>query len=177
MIEVSKLIPNPDNARDIEREKFDKLCESIKRDPEFMVLNPLKIVENGLVLAGNMRLRAIRALEMKKIPDNWVEDISHLSKEKRRRYIVIDNLMYGFYEWDILTGQYSEEELIEWGVDLPVEPLPGNDEPVPDVSHGFKIQCDNLDELIELRELLDAEEESKSMSFANFRMIFQNRIT
>ena len=96
MIEVSTLLPNPDNARDIEQEKFDKLRESIKRDPEFMVLNPLKKVENNLILAGNMRLRAIRAIGMKKIPDDWVEDISHLSAEKCRRYIVIDNLMYGF---------------------------------------------------------------------------------
>ena len=63
------------------------------------------------------------------------------------------------------------------GFGLPVEPLPDSDDPVPDVSHGFKIQCDNLDELIELREMLDAEAESKSMSFANFKMIFQNRIT
>ena len=175
MIDVSTLVPNPNNARDIEKEKFEKLCESIKRDPEFMVENPLKIVENNLVLAGNMRLRAIRAIGMKKIPDDWVKDISHYSAEKRRRFIVIDNLMFGFYEWDILTGQYSEEELIDWGLDLPVEPLPDSDEQVPAVSHGFKIQCDNLDELIDLREMLDAEAESKSMSFANFKMIFINR--
>lgn len=176
MIELSALTPNPDNPRDIDQEKFDKLCESIKRDPEFMEDNPLKVVEDGLILCGNMRLRALRALGFKEIPDDWVKDVSRHDAEKRRRLIVIDNLGMGFWEWDILTGQYKEEELIEWGLDLPVDPIPEADE-VPPESHGFKIKCEDLDELIELRELLNAEVESKSMSYGNFKMIFQNRKT
>lgn len=175
MIELSSLTPNPDNARDIEQEKFDKLYESIKRDPEFMPLNPLKHVENGLILAGNMRLRALRALGFKEISDDWIVDVSHLSAEKRRRLVVIDNLMYGYYEWDILTGQYSEEELTEWGVDLPIEPMEDNPEEPPPISHALKIQCDDLDDLITLRDMLDIDVEAKSITFGKFKMIFENR--
>lgn len=177
MIKLSTLKPNQDNPRDIEQEKFDKLCESIKRDPEFMPLNPLKIVEKGLILAGNMRFRALRALEFTEIPDDWVEDVSHLSAEKRRRLIVIDNLMYGFHEWDILTGQYSEEELIEWGLDLPIEPIEDDSEEPPPVSHALKIQCDDLDDLITLRDMLDIDPEAKSISYGKFKLIFENRMS
>ncbi len=174
MIELSTLTPNPDNPRDIDQEKFDKLCESIKRDNKFMELRPIIVDKDNIVIAGNMRFRALRALEYKSVPISWVLYAKDLTEEERRRFIVIDNLMYGYYEWDLLTGQYSEEELIEWGLDLPVDPIPEADE-VPPESHGFKIKCESLDELIELREMLTADVESKSMSFGNFKMLFKNR--
>ena len=174
MIELSTLTPNPDNPRDIEQDKFDKLCESIKRDNKFMELRPIIIDNDNIIIAGNMRFRALRALEFKSIPDNWVTVASKLTKEERRRFIVIDNMGFGYFEWDILTSFYKEEELIEWGLDIPIDPIPEADE-VPPESHGFKIKCEDLDELIELRELLNAEVESKSMSYGNFKMIFKNR--
>ena len=174
MIKLSSLTPNPDNPRDIEQEKFDKLCESIKRDPEFMALRPIIVDQDNIIIAGNMRFRALRALEYKSIPETWVYKAKDLTEKERRRFIVIDNLEYGRMEWDILTSQYSEEELIEWGMDIPVDPIPEAEE-VPPISHSFKIKCEDLDELIELRELLNAEVESKSMAYGNFAMIFKNR--
>lgn len=176
MIKLSTLHTNPDNPRQIEKDKFQRLCDSIRRDPEFMELNPLKIDKGGLVLAGNMRYQALVAMEFKEIPENWVEDISFLSAEKKRRYVMIDNISFGFWDWDIVTGQYTEDELTEWGLDLPVEPIPEAEEDPPPISHSFKIKCEDLDELIELRDLLNAEVDSKSMSYANFKMIFEHRI-
>ena len=174
MIELSTITPNKENPREIDEEKFTKLCESIKRDSKFMNIRPIVVDKDNIIIAGNMRFRALRALEYKSIPDTWVRVAKDLTEEERRRFIVIDNVMYGYYDWDILTGQYSEDELIDWGLDLPVDPIPETDE-VPPESHGFKIKCEDLDELIELRELLNAEVESKSMSFGNFAMIFKNR--
>ena len=174
MIDLSTIKPNPENPREIDEEKFTKLCESIKRDSKFMNIRPIVVDKDNIIIAGNMRFRALRALEIKSIPDTWVYQAKDMTDEERRRFIVIDNVMYGYYDWDILTGQYSEEELLDWGLDLPVDPIPEAEE-VPPESHGFKIQCDDLDELIELREVLNAEVDSKSMSFGNFKMIFKNR--
>lgn len=174
MIELSTLTPNPGNPRNIDQEKFDKLCESIKRDPKFMALRPIIVDNKNIIIAGNMRLRALRALEFKSIPNEWVIRVDKLTEKERRRFIVIDNMNYGFFDWDILTSYYHEDELIEWGLDIPIDPIPEAEE-VPPISHGFKIKCEDLDELIELRELLNAEVESKSMSFGNFKMIFKNR--
>ena len=174
MIDLSTIKPNPENPREIDEEKFTKLCESIKRDSKFMNIRPIVVDKDNIIIAGNMRFRALRALEYKSVPIDWVLYTKDLTEEERRRFIVIDNMSMGHFEWDILTGQYSEEELIDWGLDLPVDPIPEAEE-VPPESHGFKIKCDDLDELIELRELLNAETESKSMSFGNFKMIFKNR--
>ena len=174
MIDLSTIKPNPDNPREIDEEKFTKLCESIKRDSKFLEMRPIIVDQDNIIIAGNMRFRALRALEYKSIPIDWVLYAKDLTEEERRRFIVIDNLSYGNFEWDLLTGQYTEEELIEWGLDLPVDPIPEADE-VPPISHSFKIKCEDLDELIKLRELLNAEVESKSMSYGNFAMIFKNR--
>ena len=174
MIDLSTIKPNKENPREIDEEKFTKLCESIKRDSKFMNIRPIVVDKDNIIIAGNMRFRALRALEYKSVPIDWVLYAKDLTEEERRRFIVIDNIGFGYFEWDILTSYYSNEELIEWGLDLPVDPIPEAEE-VPPVSHGFKIQCEDLDELIELRELLNAEVESKSMSYVNFAMIFKNR--
>ena len=174
MIDLSILSLNPDNPRDIEEDKFTKLCESISRDPKFMILRPIIVDSNNIIIAGNMRFRALRALEFKSVPDEWVTRADKLTEEERRRFVVIDNLSYGHTDWDILTGQYSEEELIEWGMDLPVDPIE-DDEEVPPESHGFRIQCEDLEQLIELRELLEATENSKSMNYDKFKLIFESR--
>ncbi len=174
MIKLTTLKPNPDNPREIDAEKFVKLCESIQRDPGFMVLRPIIVDKDNVIIAGNMRFRALQHLDHKMIPDEWVTTADKLTEEERRRFIVIDNLGYGSFDWDILTSHYAQEELIEWGVDIPIDPIP-EAEAVPPESHGFKIQCEDLDELIELREMLECDVEKQSMSFGKFKLIFENR--
>ena len=108
MIKLSDIKLNKENPRDIEQEKFDKLCESIKRDPKFMELRPIIIDNNNTVIAGNMRLRALRALEFQSVPNEWIIKADKLTEDERRRFIVVDNISYGFFEWGILIGQYQE---------------------------------------------------------------------
>lgn len=174
MIDLSTLTLNKDNPRDIEEGKFEKLCNSIARDPKFLELRPIIVDSDNIIIAGNMRFRALHALEFKSIPDEWVTRADKLTEEERRRFVVIDNLSYGFTDWDILTSFYQEEELIEWGMDIPMDPI-DEDEEVPPESHGFRIQCEDLEQLIELRELLEATENSKSMGYDKFKLIFKNR--
>ena len=176
MIDLSTLKPNPDNPRGIEEEKFEKLKESIARDPKFMKLNPIKVDQDKIIIAGNMRYRALLALEFKSIPDEWIQDASDLTEEERRRFIIIDNLGYGFTDWDIITSHYNEEELVEWGMDLPIQVEDVTEDPPP-ISHAFKIKCEDMDELIELREMLDCEPDKQSMSFGKFKLIFENRLS
>jgi len=175
MIDLSTLTLNKDNPRDIDEDKFEKLCNSISRDRKFMILRPIIVDNDNIIIAGNMRFRALRALEFKSVPDEWVTRADNLTEEERRRFIVIDNLSYGRTDWDILTSFYQEDELIEWGMDIPIDPIP-EDEEVPPESHGFRIQCEDLEQLIELRELLEAPENSKSMNYDKFKLMFKNRI-
>lgn len=107
---------NPNNPRFIKDDKFKKLCQSIKDDPEFLTVRPI-VVKNGIIWGGNMRYRALLENGME-IKDEWVKDVSDWTDEQIRKFAVIDNLEYGDNDWDLLSEQYEKEELEEWGMDI-----------------------------------------------------------
>ena len=61
-MELDKIKLNPNNPRFIKDEKFKKLCRSIKEFPKMLELRPIIIDNDGLILGGNMRFRAITEL-------------------------------------------------------------------------------------------------------------------
>jgi len=120
-MQIKEIKPNPDNPRTIKDEAFKKLCESIKRDPEFMVIRPIVVDDNGVILGGNMRYRAIQHLGMKEVPDDWVVKASNLTEEQQRRFIIVDNAptgMAGDWDIDMLANKWDIPELLELGFDL-----------------------------------------------------------
>lgn len=114
-MKVSKLIPNPNNPRVIKDHRFEKLCKSIKEFPKMMELRPIIVDESGMVLGGNMRLKAIIHLGMKDVPDSWVKKASDLTDEERNRFIISDNIGYGDWDWDDLANNWNEQNLTDWG--------------------------------------------------------------
>ena len=67
-MKVSNIKPNPNNPRTIKDANFEKLCKSITEFPKMMELRPIVIDAQGMVLGGNMRLKAIQHLGMKEVP-------------------------------------------------------------------------------------------------------------
>ena len=61
-VELYKLRENPDNPREISEEKFGLLVKSVLVFPRMMWLAPIVYDEAGVVLGGNMRLRALNAI-------------------------------------------------------------------------------------------------------------------
>jgi len=116
MIKLNTIHINPNNPRFIKDDKFKKLCQSIKDDPEFLSVRPI-VVKDGIIYGGNMRFRALQELGME-IKDEWVKDVSGWTAEQIRKFIVVDNLAYGDNDWDMLSEQYEKEELEEWGLDV-----------------------------------------------------------
>jgi hypothetical protein len=117
-LKVSQLKLNPKNPRLIKDDKFRKLVRSIQEFPKMMSLRPIVIDDDNLVLGGNMRLRAIKELGMKEIPDDWVKKASELSDEEKRRFIIEDNVEFGEFDFDILANEWDENELVDWGIDV-----------------------------------------------------------
>jgi len=70
------------NPRTITDEAMEKLQESIERDPQFMALRPLVVDEDNVVIGGNQRLKAIKKLGYKEIPDEWVVRAEDLTEEQ-----------------------------------------------------------------------------------------------
>ena len=116
-MKLKDINPNPNNPRLIKDAKFKKLVNSIKDFPKMMELRPIVIDENNIVLGGNMRLKALKELKYKDIPDTWVKSAKDLTEEETRRFIIADNIGFGEHDWDILANEWDAKELEEWGLD------------------------------------------------------------
>jgi DNA modification methylase len=69
-------------------------------------------------LGGNMRLRAIKELGLKEVPETWVALADEWTEEQRREFIIKDNANLGAWDFDALAEGWNIDDLEEWGVDL-----------------------------------------------------------
>lgn len=94
-MKVSDLKLNPGNPRQIRGEKLELLKKSVTEFDKMMSLRPIIVDENNVVLGGNMRLAAIKALGHKEIPDEWVKRADDLTEDEKREFIIKDNAGFG----------------------------------------------------------------------------------
>jgi len=122
-MKLSKIKSNPNNPRLIKDDKFKKLVQSISEFPEMMDKRPIVCVTDvdGIIypLGGNMRLKALQELKYKDIPDSWVLMADELTEEKRREFVIKDNVGFGEWDWDDLANNWDAEQLTDWGLDIP----------------------------------------------------------
>lgn len=114
---LDQIKPNPDNPRTITEVKFRKLVASIREFPEMINLRRIVIDENNVVLGGNMRLRALQEAGIQIVP---VIRVHGLSEEKKREFIVKDNVSFGDWDWDELANSWDDAQLTAWGMDVPI---------------------------------------------------------
>jgi DNA modification methylase len=113
---ITEIKPNPNNPRIIKDHKFKQLVKSIQDFPQMLELRPIVIDENNMVLGGNMRLKACIEVGLTDVP---VIHANNLSEEKKKEFIVKDNVGYGEWDWDDLANNWDALELTEWGLDIP----------------------------------------------------------
>lgn len=118
-MKLSEIRPNPNNPRIIRDERFAKLKNSIEQFPKMMHLRPIVVDASGVILGGNMRLRALQDLGYKEIPDEWVKRADDLTEEEKQRFIIADNVGFGEWEWETLANEWDAGDLETWGLDVP----------------------------------------------------------
>lgn len=110
----------PKNPRFIRSEKYKKLVESIKEDPEMLELRELLVYPFKLryvIIGGNMRYRALKELGYteavcKVLPEEF-------PKDKLRRVILKDNASFGEINWDSLLSEWAPIEIDAAAIDIP----------------------------------------------------------
>ena len=118
-MKLSEIKANPNNPRIIKDDKFKKLVKSIQDFPKMMELRPMVINADNIVLGGNMRLKALKELGYKEIPDTWVKRADELTEDEQRRFIISDNVGFGEHDWEMIKTEWDVQELEEWGLDIP----------------------------------------------------------
>ncbi len=111
---INTLRENPNNPRTITREKFDKLVTSLREFPEMLEARPIVINPDGMVLGGNMRLKAAREAGLKEVQvyeATWEE-------AKQKEFIIKDNVSFGEHDWDVLANEWDAVQLDDWGLDV-----------------------------------------------------------
>jgi len=113
---ITEIKSNPNNPRIIKDHKFKQLVKSIQDFPQMLELRPIVIDEHNMVLGGNMRLKACLEAGLTDVP---VIHANNLSEEKKKEFIVKDNVGYGEWDWDDLANNWDVLELTDWGLDIP----------------------------------------------------------
>jgi len=154
MVKLTEIKSNPNNPRVIKDHKFEKLKKSISEFPKMMELRPMVINEDNIVLGGNMRLKALKDLGYKEVPEEWVKRASDLTEEETRRFIIADNVGFGEHDWEMLANEWNTEELEDWGLEgFPFEEVTELEAEEDDYTEPDNIQVDVvLGDLIEIGE-------------------------
>ena len=122
IIELSKLEGNrgqiagvPVNPRKITPRNFDKLKNSIKRDPELLKYRGLLVAPHGdkfVVIGGNQRLEALRALGFTETTCEIMDDLEQIPEEDRaevlRHRILADNAGFGEDDDELIEEFFSD---------------------------------------------------------------------
>jgi DNA modification methylase len=175
---IKEIKPNPNNPRLIKDHKFKQLVKSIQDFPQMLELRPIVIDENNMVLGGNMRLKACIEAGMTDVP---VIHANNLSEDKKKEFIVKDNVGYGEWNWDDLANNWDAQELIDWGLDIPnfdVNNLEAEEDDfaVPDGGTETDIVLGDLFEIGEHRLLCgdstDSDQVAKLMNGQKADMVF-----
>jgi len=115
VVKITEIKPNPSNPRIIKDDKFKKLVASIEKFPEMADVRPIVVNMDMVVIGGNMRLRAMKESGWKEAPVQMVD----WTEEQQKEFIIKDNLGYGEWDWDDLANNWDEQELTDWGLDIP----------------------------------------------------------
>ena len=110
----------PRNPRKITKEKFDDLCESIKKSPEMKVLDEIRVYPfNGryVVISGNHRYKAYKKLGWENVLCKILPEDT--PKEKLREYVMKENMHYAENDKALLRV-WDVKELVNWGVPIKI---------------------------------------------------------
>ena len=115
VVKITEIKANPNNPRILKDDKFRKLVTSIEKFPEMADVRPIVVNMDMVVIGGNMRLRAMKEVGWKEAPVQMVD----WTEEQQKEFIITDNLGYGEWDWDDLANNWDEQELTDWGLDIP----------------------------------------------------------
>lgn len=119
-IKLSEFIENPDNPQTITDEAFERLIEKIKRVPDGLTAKRIAYIvdqQSGkkIIIAGNKRLRALKIIRGTdgSCPADWFQDVTWMSEDQRREFIINSNVCEGKWVAQLLLSMMSKDELKE----------------------------------------------------------------
>ncbi len=114
-IKLSQLKEYPDNPRKISKEMLEKLVAHIREDGYHQRI----IVDSDYTIIGGHQRK--KALYMAGFDDDTEIEVlmpnKKLTPKEIDRLNIRDNLAFGEYDFDVLTGRFNMDELVSFGMD------------------------------------------------------------
>lgn len=163
---IKKLKTNPDNPRYLKKDAYERLKKKIQEFPEMLEKRPIVYDENFMVLGGNMRLEVLRNLvnEGFEIKEEYFKSAEGWTDEQKRKFVILDNIADGQWDWDIIGNKWDDLPLEEWGLiaqDLNFDPeeewegMPGFDgTPIIGAFKSLQVYFINQDDIDTFAELV-----------------------
>lgn len=107
----------PTNPRQWTRAEFENLKKSLQETPELLEARGILVYPwegKYLVLGGNMRLSALKALKAKDAPCIVFPEDTPVDKLKE--VVIKDNGSFGEWDFDSLANEWGDLPLTDWGV-------------------------------------------------------------
>ncbi len=136
--DIEKLQEWEKNPRTVSSEGIERLKKQIVK---LGVYKPLIVTKDGIVLGGNMRLRALQALGVKKI---WVSVVDPKDENEMLEYNLSDNDRVGQYDQELLNQLLPDFNLdwSDYAIDL-LEPTLLRD--ITQTEQGFEQKNKEVD--------------------------------
>jgi len=127
---VGQIAGLPVNPRYITKTKFKQLRSSIESNEKMLQLRELLVFAFGeatdirpqhyVVIAGNMRLEALKSLNVKAAPCKIIDP--ETSIEDLKKIAILDNASYGEWDFDILVNDFECDSVCEYGIQTTKKP-------------------------------------------------------
>ena len=132
-LEIEKLSLHKDNPRKISFRQMEKLCESLKNNPEYFEARPIICNSEYIIYAGNSRYKAAKKLGLEKVPVH----IMDFPEDKMREIMIRDNVNNGEWDINILADDWDVDLLSDFGIEFKEQKGDQNtDEESGDASSG-----------------------------------------
>lgn len=118
---ISELKELPGNPRTISKEDLERLKTSIVDNPDYFEGRPLILSDRTgelVILAGNQRFRAAKAVGLTEVPTIV---IPNLTEEREQEIVIRDNVSNGRWDMDALANNFDLQDLADWGVDVNID--------------------------------------------------------
>jgi len=131
---VSELKEYSKNPRKMSKEQFEQLVSSIEK---FDYVELVAIDLDNTIVAGHMRVKALRKLKRNKEEIEVRVPSRKLTDKEFEEYLIRSNLNTGEWGWDELANEFDPLDLLSYG--FTEEQLIGMDKEVEEISSEEKI--------------------------------------
>ena len=168
---LGRFVENPDNPQTVTDAAFERLVGKLKRVPSGLTAKRIAYVtdhEAGefVVLSGNKRIRALKRIlgEEYEAPAEWFQDVTEMSADERREFIVTENVVEGDWVASMLLALMPKEELAKLMDDTDVSAILADLPAVQKIAENQEIDGEEFADTMELKFKLTVEDREKAVA-------------